>query len=63
MPVKQPKVRVTYEEKFKKNVPINIKVVTDICDQNPGKVSAEILAQGKMSDGTEFVTIKILIAP
>jgi len=63
MPIKQPKVGIVYEERYKKGVSINPKVVTEIYDQNPGKISAEILAKGKMSDGTEFISIKILVAP
>lgn len=63
MKVKQSKIRVTYEENYKKNVTISPKVLTDLIDEFPGKISTEILAKGTMSDGKEFITIKIIIAP
>lgn len=56
------KVHEVYAEKFKKGVRITLDSVEDLIKENKDKITVEIIERGSMSDDSEFLKIKIIIA-
>jgi len=57
----KPKNSVIYAEKFKKNTPIPLDDVLNIISKYKDKTTSDVLEKGRMSDGSEFMVIKLII--
>lgn len=58
---KQKRVRVVYAEKFKKVVSLDLSDIESLIKENKKNIKVEIPERGKMSDNSEFISVKFII--
>jgi hypothetical protein len=61
MAEKKEKVSVIYAEKFKKGAMVPVGEVQDVLTKCKNRTEIELRERGNMSDGSEYMVIKVLI--
>jgi hypothetical protein len=56
------KATIVYKETLKKGSKTDIASINKLLSVDPEHTSIEVKERGKMSDGSEFITIKITVA-